>query len=38
MERRQLDVRETAELQNAAKQAWAKLPPHYQWLRNWEYV
>jgi len=38
MERRKLDVRETAELQNAAKQAWAKLPPHYQWLRNWEYV
>jgi aryl-alcohol dehydrogenase-like predicted oxidoreductase len=38
MERRQLDVRETDELQNAAKQAWAKLPPHYQWLRNWEYV
>ena len=37
-ERRELDVRETAELQNAAKQAWAKLPPHYQWLRNWEYV
>ncbi len=38
MERRELDVRETAELQNAAKQAWAKLPLHYQWLRNWEYV
>jgi len=38
MERRRLDVRETAELQNAAKQAWAKLPTHYQWLRNWEYV
>ena len=37
-ERRELDVRETAELQNAAKQAWAKLPPRYQWLRNWEYV
>ena len=37
-ERRELDVRETAELQNAAKQAWAKLPPHYQWLKNWEYV
>ncbi|MBA7471550.1 hypothetical protein ES707_06856 [subsurface metagenome] len=37
-ERRELDVRETAELQNANKQAWAKLPPHYQWLKNWEYV
>ena len=38
MERRELDVRETAELQNANKQAWAKLPANYQWLRNWEYV
>jgi len=37
-ERRQLDLKETAELQNAAKQAWAQLPPHYQWLKNWEYV
>jgi len=38
MERRQLDVEETAELENANKQAWAKLPANYQWLRNWEYV
>lgn len=38
MERRELDVRETAELQNANKQAWAKLPANYQWLKNWEYV
>ena len=37
-ERRELDVRETAELQNANKQAWAKLPANYQWLKNWEYV
>jgi len=38
MERRQLDLKEKAELENANKQALAKLPPHYQWLRNWEYV
>lgn len=37
-ERRQLDLKEKAELQNASKQAWTQLPPHYQWLRNWEYV
>jgi len=38
MERRQLDVKETAELESANEQAWAKLPANYQWLRNWEYV
>ena len=38
MERRQLDLKEKAELDNANKQALAKLPLHYQWLRNWEYV
>ncbi len=38
MERRQLDVNEAAELENANKQAWAKLPANYQWLKNWEYV
>ena len=37
-ERRQLDLKERAELQNAAKQAWAQLPSNYQWLKNWEYV
>ncbi|MCK4293909.1 MAG: aldo/keto reductase [Planctomycetes bacterium] len=37
-ERRQLDLRETAELQNANKEAWAALPRNYQWLKNWEYV
>jgi len=37
-ERRQLDLKEKAELQNASKQAWTQLPPHYQWLKNWEYV
>ncbi len=38
MERRQLDLKERAELENAGRQTWAKLPTHYQWLRNWEYV
>jgi aryl-alcohol dehydrogenase-like predicted oxidoreductase len=38
MVRRQLDVKETAELENANKQAWASLPGNYQWLKNWEYV
>ena len=37
-ERRQLDLKERAELENTGKQAWAKLPPHYQWLKDWEYV
>ena len=37
-ERRQFDVEETAQLEQANMQAWAKLPAHYQWLRNWEYV
>ena len=38
MERRQLDMKETAELDTINKQAWASLPGHYQWLKNWEYV
>ena len=38
MERRQFDLKEKAELDNANKQALAKLPSNYQWLRNWEYV
>ncbi len=38
MERRQLDLKEKAELENANKEALAKLPSNYQWLRNWEYV
>jgi aryl-alcohol dehydrogenase-like predicted oxidoreductase len=37
-ERRELDVKETAELDNVNKQAWAKLPKNYQWLKNWQYV
>jgi len=38
MERRQLDLKERAELENTGRQTWAKLPPHYQWLKDWEYV
>ena len=37
-ERRQLDLKEKAELEKAASQAWANLPANYQWLKNWEYV
>ena len=37
-ERRQLDVREQAELEAASRQAWAALPHSYQWLKNWQYV
>jgi len=38
MERRQLDVKEKAELEEAAERAWVSLPANYQWLKNWEYV
>jgi aryl-alcohol dehydrogenase-like predicted oxidoreductase len=38
MERRQLDEKETAELDNANSQALAKLPPNYHWLKSWQYV
>jgi len=38
MERRQLDLKERAELDTAGRQMWANLPPHYRWLKNWEYV
>jgi aryl-alcohol dehydrogenase-like predicted oxidoreductase len=37
-ERRELDVQEKAELDRAMERAWANLPPHYQWLKDWEYV
>jgi len=37
-ERRQLDVQEKAELDRAMDRAWANLPYHYQWLKDWEYV
>jgi aryl-alcohol dehydrogenase-like predicted oxidoreductase len=38
MERRQLDLGEKAELENAARQTWANLPSNYQWLKDWRYV
>ncbi|MHC4405821.1 MAG: aldo/keto reductase [Planctomycetota bacterium] len=38
MERRQLDLDEQADLDRAMDRAWANLPRHYQWLKNWEYV
>ena len=37
-ERRQLDVAEARELEQAMDKAWAKLPADYQWLKDWEYV
>jgi aryl-alcohol dehydrogenase-like predicted oxidoreductase len=37
-ERRELDKEEKAELDRAMDRAWANLPKHYQWLKDWEYV
>jgi aryl-alcohol dehydrogenase-like predicted oxidoreductase len=37
-ERRELDGGERAELDRAMDRAWACLPPHYQFLKNWEYI
>jgi len=37
-ERRELDVAEARELEEAMDEAWAKLPPDYEWLKDWEYV
>jgi aryl-alcohol dehydrogenase-like predicted oxidoreductase len=37
-ERRELDLREKAELDQAMDRAWANLPSNYQWLKDWEYV
>ena len=37
-ERRQLDIKEAAELKTASEQAWAKLPGNYQWLKDWQCV
>ncbi|MBE3098916.1 MAG: aldo/keto reductase [Planctomycetes bacterium] len=37
-ERRELDVKEQAELQGVSRRMWANLPPKYEWLRDWEYV
>lgn len=37
-ERRTLDRREQAELDQAGREMWARLPEDYQWLKDWEYV
>jgi aryl-alcohol dehydrogenase-like predicted oxidoreductase len=37
-ERRELDLKEQADLDRVSRQMWANLPPKYQWLRDWEYV
>ncbi len=37
-EQRKLDVTEAKELEKAMDEAWVKLPGHYQWLKDWEYV
>jgi hypothetical protein len=37
-ERRQLDLKEKAELEDASKRMWARLRPGHEWLRDWEYV
>jgi predicted aldo/keto reductase-like oxidoreductase len=37
-ERRELDLQEKAELEQAMDRAWANLPHNYQWLKDWEYV
>jgi aryl-alcohol dehydrogenase-like predicted oxidoreductase len=37
-ERRELDRREKAELDDAMDRAWANLPANYQWLKDWEYI
>jgi hypothetical protein len=38
MERRKFDLADATELKKAMEETWAKLPPNYQWLKNWEYV
>lgn len=37
-ERRELDVQEVSELERAGQHILARLPAHYQWLKNWQYV
>jgi aryl-alcohol dehydrogenase-like predicted oxidoreductase len=37
-ERRELDRKEKAELDEAMDRAWAGLPANYQWLKDWEYI
>jgi len=38
LERRQLDKAEPRQLEQAMDRAWANLPYHYRWLKDWEYV
>jgi len=38
LQRRALDIQEQAELDAATDRAFANLPYHYRWLRDWEYV
>lgn len=37
-ERRELDAKETAYLNQAVEEMWTRLPADYQWLKDWEYV
>ena len=37
-ERRDLDMGERAELEQAVEEMWARLPADYQWLKKWKYV
>jgi predicted aldo/keto reductase-like oxidoreductase len=37
-ERRELDKQETADLERAGTEMWARLPDNYQWLKDFEYV
>jgi len=37
-ERRQLDLAELREVEKIMDEAWASLPPDYQWLKDWEWV
>ena len=38
LQRRELDAEEKAELDRATDRAWANLPYHYRWLKDWEYI
>ena len=38
MERREFDVHEKTAFHAMSHNLWDRLPDHYQWLRNWEYV
>jgi hypothetical protein len=38
LERRELDVKEKAQIENLNDHLMANLPNHYQWLKQWEYV